>query len=128
MSGAGSAIPRYSDPMAAEHDHDTDAQDTDEQETPLAPIDIDNPDVVETARRRYGNAGAALAAGMFGLDIALGNKKKPDSVQIQEAPSDPVDVDADGIQVTIDESMSVNAPALERVPLLAVRTKRSRRG
>ncbi len=98
----------------------------DEGET-LAPIDIDNPDVIGTARRRYGTGGAALAAGMFGLDIALGNKKKPDSVQIQEAPTDPIDVDADGIQVTIDDTLSVNAPALERVAPLAAVKKRSRR-
>ncbi len=115
---------------------DTDTDDIDreaagaavEADEVMAPIDIDNPDVVGTARRRYGPAGAALAAGMFGLDIALGTKKKPDSVQIQEAPSDPVDVDADGIQVTIDETLSVNAPALERVPPLGVGKKRSRRG
>jgi hypothetical protein len=93
----------------------------------MAPIDIDNPDVIDTARRRYGSGGAALAAGMFGLDIALGTKKKPESVQIQEAPTDPVDVDADGIRVTIDESMSVNAPPLERVPLVSSRKRRSRR-
>lgn len=98
----------------------------DEVET-LAPIDIENPDVIGTARRRYGTGGAALAAGMFGLDIALGNKKKPDSVQIQEAPTDPLDVDADGIQVTIDDTLSVNAPALERIAPLAVAKKRSRR-
>ena len=99
----------------------------DETEEPLEPIDIDNPDVIGTARRRYGGAGAALAAGMFGLDIALGNKKKPDSVQIQEAPSDPVDVDSDGIQVAIDETMSVNAPALERVAPIELGRKKSRR-
>ncbi len=94
----------------------------------VEPIDIDNPDVIETARRRYGGAGAALAAGMFGLDVALGNKKKPDSVQIQEAPTDPVDVDADGIQMTIDDTLSVNSPALDRVPPLPSTKKRSRRG
>ena len=115
--------------MSAETDEteQTDGDPAAGADQPMAPIDIDNPDVIETARRRYGGAGAALAAGMFGLDVALGNKKKPDSVQIQEAPTDPIDVDADGIRVTIDESLSVNAPALDRVPLVTARKGRSRR-
>ena len=99
-----------------------------ETEVELAPIDSRNPDMIGTARRRYGGAGAALAAGMLGLDILLGNKKKPDSVQVQEAPTEPVDVDTDGIQVTIDDALSVNAPALERVPPIAFGKRKSRRG
>lgn len=97
-------------------------------EIALEPIDSANPDVVGTARRRYGSAGAALAAGMLGLDIVLGNKKKPDSVQVQEAPADPIDVDSHGIQVTVDEITSVKAPALERLPPVSLRKKKSRRG
>jgi hypothetical protein len=93
----------------------------------VEPISIDNPDVVGTARRRYGAGGAALAAGMFGLDQALTGKQKPDSVQIQESPSDPVDVDKDGFQLTIDEVTSVEAPALERRPPLVLNKKRRRR-
>jgi hypothetical protein len=101
-----------------------DAFDADEEFDPLS---IDNPDVIATARRRYGNAGAALGAGMFGLDQALTGKQKPESVQIQEAASDPVNVDRDGIVVKVDDSMSVNSPALERRPPVGVNKKKSRR-
>ena len=90
-------------------------------------IDTANPDIIGTARRRYGGAGAALGAGMFGLDVALGNKKKPDSVQIQEAPSEPIDVDKSGIQVIIDDLTSVAAPALERREPVGLNKKKARR-
>ncbi|MEO6124358.1 MAG: hypothetical protein ABIR32_11665, partial [Ilumatobacteraceae bacterium] len=83
-------------------------------------------DIIANARRRYGSGGAILAAGMLGLDNILREKVKPDSVQVQEAPTDPIDLDAEGIRVTIDESMSVKAPALERVPLLDTKKKRRR--
>lgn len=83
--------------------------------------------MIESARRRHGTMGAALGAGMFGLDQALTGKQKPDVVQIQEAPSDPVDVDKNGIQLMIDELTSVNAPALERRDPVGLHKKKSRR-
>jgi hypothetical protein len=93
----------------------------------VEPIDIDNPDVVATARRKYGKGGSLLAAGMFGLDKLLADKKKAESVQIQEAPTDPVDVDTEGIQVQIDDILSVNAPPLERKPPIGLNKKKPRR-
>ena len=96
----------------------------DEIETPLEPSS--DGDIIANARRRYGTGGALLAAGMLGLDNLLREKVKPDSVQVQESPTEPVDVDSDGIQVAIDETLSANAPALERMPLLDVAKKRRR--
>src|SRR5215213_639953 len=95
----------------------------------LVPLydDRSTADVIEYARRRYGAGGGMLAAGMLGLDIALGNKKKPDSVQVQEASSDPVDVDTSGISVIVDERTEVAAPPLERREPLGLKKKRSRR-
>jgi len=93
-------------------------------ETPLEPSG--DGDIIANARRRYGTGGALLAAGMLGLDNLLREKVKPDSVQVQESPTEPVDVDSDGIQVAIDETLSVHAPALERMPLLNVAKKRRR--
>ena len=93
-------------------------------ETPIEPGG--DADIIANARRRYGSGGALLAAGMLGLDNILREKIKPDSVQVQEAPTDPIDLDAEGIRVTIDESLSVNAPALDRVPLLDTNKKRRR--
>ena len=93
----------------------------------LEPIDPSNPDVVATARRRYGSAGAGLAAAMFAIDQALTGKQKPDTVQVQEAAGDPLDLDEDGITVAIDDVMSVQAPALERRPPLGLNKKPRRR-
>ena len=111
---------RYSDRVS---DEPTD-EPTDELDEVL---DTANPDIIETARQRYGKGGAALAAGMFGLDVALGNKVKPESVQIQEAPTKPVDVDTDGIQVPIDSTTSVSTPALARRAPIGVGKRKSRR-
>ncbi len=94
---------------------------------PIEPIDPTNNDIIETARQRHGRGGAALAAGMFGLDVALGNKKKPESVQVQEASSNPVDIDSDGITVPIDATTTVATPALERRSPIGVGKRKSRR-
>ena len=103
--------------------------DVDADQEQLPPIDIENPDPIGTARRMYGKtAGTLLAAGMFGLDKVLRDKVKPDSVQVQESPTEPVDVDTDGIVVDVDEATSVNAPALERrAPIVATTRKKPRR-
>lgn len=86
------------------------------------------PDPVEAARRRYGKGGSMLAAGMFGLDQALTGKVKPDDmVQVQEAPTEPIDLDKDGFQLAIDDSTSVEAPALERRPPIGLGKKKARR-
>lgn len=108
--------------MAADDAPDDDATETPDVE--LEPIDIDNPDPVETARRRYGRGGGILAAGMFGLDKALTGKVKPDDmVQVQEAATEPIDLDKDGFQLTIDDSTTVEAPAMERRPPLVSKKK-----
>lgn len=84
-------------------------------------------DPIAAARRMHGKGGAMVAAGMFGLEIAMGIKQKPDSVQVQEAPTDPVDVDKNGITVMIDAVTTVEAPALERrSPIGVGKKKRSR--
>lgn len=67
-------------------------------------------DPVATARRRHGAAGAILAAGMFGLDIAMGRKPKEEAPVVVAANTEPVDIEKDGIEVEIDENTSVFAP------------------
>ena len=90
-------------------------------------LELEGGDPIASARRMHGKGGAMVAAGMFGLEIAMGLKKKPDSVQIQEAPTDPVDVDKNGITVMIDAVTTVEAPALERrSPIGVGKKKRSR--
>ena len=71
-------------------------------------------DPVATARRRHGTAGAVLAAGLFGVDVALGRKPREDIPVVVAAPTEPTDIDTDGIRVDVDESTSVVAPALPR--------------
>lgn len=72
----------------------------------IAPIS----DPIGTARRRHGAAGAMLAAGMFGADIALGRKPKEEAPVVITASSDPTDIDTDGIEIPIDDERSVFAP------------------
>ena len=65
---------------------------------------------MDTARRRHGTAGAVLAAGLLGIDIALGRKPKEEVPVVVDAPTEPTDIDTDGIRVDVDEVTSVIAP------------------
>lgn len=87
-------------------DVEIDDVDTDAVEFEMEPVS----DPVGTARRRHGAAGAILAAGMFGVDIALGRKAKEEAPIVMAASTEPVDIDTDGIEVPIDENTSVYAP------------------
>jgi hypothetical protein len=74
-------------------------------------IDIEpESDPIGTARRRHGAAGAILAAGMFGMDIALGRKVKEEAPIVVSASDQPVDIETDGIEIPVDEHTSVYAP------------------
>ena len=87
----------------------------------MEPSDPDTPDLtivptpIATARRRHGAAGAMLAAGMLGIDEALGLRKvKQEAPIVVAAPTEPLDIDSDGIDVPIDEATSVYAPPQPR--------------
>jgi hypothetical protein len=82
--------------------------------------------IIETARRRHGTLGAAIAAGMLGLDKVLGRKPREEAPVVMAAPSDPVDVDRDGIVVPVDDEFTVIAPAQPRPDPYGPR-RRSRR-
>jgi hypothetical protein len=85
-------------------------------------------DPVRTARRRHGAAGAIVAAGMFGLDQALGRKPKEEAPIVMAAADEPVDIDHNGITVPVDDSISVIAPPQPRSdPLPSRRRRRKRR-
>lgn len=72
-------------------------------------------DLVASARRRHGAAGAMLAAGMLGIDEALGLRKpKQEAPIVVAAPTEPLDIDSDGIDVPVDEQTSVYAPPQPR--------------
>ena len=83
-------------------------------------------DPIRTARRRHGTAGVIMAAGMFGLDQALGRKPKEEAPIVMAAADEPVDIDHEGIIVAVDDSVSVVAPPQPRSdPLPSRRRRRS---
>ncbi len=84
-------------------------------------------DPVRTARRRHGAAGAIMAAGMFGLDQALGRKPKEEVPIVMAASDEPVDIDDLGIIVPVDDVVSVVAPPQPRSDPLPSRRRRKRR-
>ena len=84
-------------------------------------------DSIPAARRRHGAAGAIVAAGMFGLDQALGRKPKEEAPIVMAASDEPVDIDHEGIVVPVDEALSVIAPPQPRSDPLETRRRRRRR-
>ncbi|MEQ1873655.1 MAG: hypothetical protein ABL953_08015 [Ilumatobacteraceae bacterium] len=73
------------------------------------------PTLVATARRQHGVAGAIMAAGMLGIDQALGLRKvKQEAPIVVAAPTEPLDIDSDGIDVAVDDQTSVYAPPQPR--------------
>jgi hypothetical protein len=83
-------------------------------------------DPVATARRKHGAAGAVLAAGLFGVDIALGRKPKEEVPVVVDAAGEPGDLDADGIQIAVDGTTTVVTPALPRTPPVVAKPRRRR--
>jgi len=80
---------------------------------------------IAAGRRKGGVAGAALAGAMFAVaEIYEGPRKEKSSVVV-EASSDPKDLDADGLEVTVGE-VSVATPALERLEPVSERGRRKR--
>ncbi|HEY0518210.1 MAG TPA: hypothetical protein VGC84_01865 [Ilumatobacteraceae bacterium] len=93
---------------------------------PVEPLESFDP--VRTARRRHGAVGAIMAAGMFGLDQALGRKPKEEAPIVMAASDEPVDIDSEGITVPVDGTHSVVAPPQPRSdPLASRRRPRKRR-
>lgn len=72
-------------------------------------------DPVRTARRRYGVAGAMLAGAMVALRDLL-EKPKDDQAVVVDAPSEPTDMDHDGITVDVAPGLTAHSPARLRPP------------
>lgn len=84
-------------------------------------------DPIATARRRHGGAGAILAAGMFGVDIALGRKPKEEAPIVVDAAGEPTDIDTDGIRIQVDDDTHVWAPPIEPSEPVAAKPPKRRR-
>jgi hypothetical protein len=78
---------------------------------------------IEAGRRKGGVAGAAMAGAMMVMAEIVEGPKKDDAPVVVQANSDPIDVDADGITVELDDQ-AVEAPALERLDPLTSKTAR----
>ena len=83
-------------------------------------------DIIDTARRRHGTVGAVVAAGMLGIEQVLGRKPKEEAPIVVAAPTDPLDVDRDGIAVVIDDEVALVAPALPRTAPVLRQNKRNK--
>ncbi len=93
---------------------------TTDEPMPLEPAS----DPVRTARRRHGAAGAIVAAGMLGIDQALGRKPREEAPVVVAHSGEPTDIDADGIRVPVDEHTDVVAPPQPRPDPLPPRRPR----
>jgi hypothetical protein len=88
----------------------------------------DTSEMLANARRRHGTLGAALAAGMLGLDKVLGRKPREEAPIVMAAPTDPTDIDSEGIVVDLDDDVQIVAPAQPRPdPYARRRARRPRR-
>lgn len=96
---------------------------SDEMLAPLQPIR-------RTPNRK---AAAMIAAGMFAIDDLLGKKRREEAPIVVDASGEPVDIDADGIEVRVanvdGDEVAVAAPALPRSrPVTPSRPSRRRGG
>ena len=68
---------------------------------------------IEAGRRRAGTAGAAMAGIMLAISDIYEPKNRDEVAVIAEFPGDPVDIDADGIGLSV-EDIDVWAPPVDR--------------
>jgi hypothetical protein len=87
----------------------------------------DHASVMRRARERGGSGGALLAGAMLGLRDALEGPKKEQIAIVVDAPTEPIDVDEEGIRIDFDDT-SVAAPALPPMETRKVTKWRPLRG
>lgn len=87
--------------------------------------------MVDAARRRAGEGGAILAAMMIGLQKVYDPGYKEPAVEVQQSPTEPEDLDADGIMLSaefVGGANDVGVPPLPlRSPYAPKPSRRSRR-
>ncbi len=113
---------------------DLEASDDLEDDDPddLQPVPFDAGGDIATriahAKRRHGAAGAALAAGMLGVDqIVNGRKPREEAPIVVAANSDPLDIDTDGISVTLADAEVVAPPQPRTEPKTSPTSGKRRR-
>ncbi len=86
--------------------------------------------MIEQGRRIGGVAGAALAGAMIAIRDVYEGPKRDDGSVVVDAPSEPHDVDRDGVELRATEIGGVDdvaVPAQPRLPPVVVARRRSRR-
>ncbi len=84
---------------------------------PVEPMS-DDAAVIRRARQKTGSGGAILAGAMLGLRDILEGPKKTEVAIVVAAPTEPVDLDEEGIRVTIGDTVVMTgklAPLPEQV-------------
>lgn len=69
---------------------------------------------IEAGRRKGGIVGAGMAGAMLAVAEIYEGPPKEDAPVTVEASSDPIDIDKDGVDVTVGD-VDVSAPPLERI-------------
>ncbi|MEM8903745.1 MAG: hypothetical protein AAGF02_08600 [Actinomycetota bacterium] len=68
---------------------------------------------IEAGRRRAGTAGAAMAGIMLAISDIYEPKNRDEVAIVEEAPGDPVDIDVDGIELSVGD-LDLWSPPVER--------------
>lgn len=124
------------DPATEPDDHLNDESDEfdesyefDDRADDAQPFDAHSSDgqMLAAARRRHGALGGVIAAGMLGIDKVLGRKPREEVPVVVAAATEPVDIDAEGITVPLDEHTDVISPPIPRTAPKVAPARRRRR-
>jgi hypothetical protein len=90
-----------------------------------------NRSMVAEGRRKAGAVGAMMAGAMIALRDIFEGPKKDDGVAVVESPTDPIDLDQDGVQLDADDvggDHDIAVPAQpRRAPIVSGRRASRRR-
>jgi len=78
---------------------------------------------IAAGRRKGGIVGAGMAGAMLAVAEIYEGPPKEDAPVTVEASSDPIDLDTDGVEVTVGE-VDVAAPPLERLDPIVTNTRK----
>ena len=93
--------------VVAHHDVDHDDAARHESLVDLGPDD--GPALIANAKRRHGTLGGVVAAGMFGLDQALGRRVKQETQVVVAAPTEPVDIARVVMMLLVHDLVEIDA-------------------
>jgi len=90
-----------------------------------------NRSMIAEGRRKGGALGAAMAGAMIALRDIIEGPKKDEGVVVVDSPTDPIDLDEDGVRLEADEvggAHDINVPAQpRRAPVVPGRRASRRR-